>query len=1539
MKKTLASVLTLLLVVLMVFAGVVPAVTYAAESEPAPKSNSVTEAVSSVADWFSIEQQGNELIVTFNPDVDAIAQLDAAAIKNVLNKLLAYAKGVVSTTLHDEAFREELWQIAYEAYLQAKGYDSITDAIEDPELTTELLGYARDVIVAAHRAGIIDAQQLKLCLSHAKSKALALLSKAKDALDAKLSAYVDAQIDKLLAKYDITEEQLDVLLGLSGDELTAKLLEYGIDSDKVDELKDLVTSGALDTEVSYIELFNLVENVSINGYSVYNAPKDAKAEIDLGGIKNLLLSVPGFGEISNMTNEQMQESLFSLNVEVTTAYGTSSFDLTAKVGNGAEYIRAAARLLDKYITLNVENGVIVFELNVPEIFTKALLKAANSESIDPVLKSKVFTAFMATGDDVHAFIQSLSYDDLLALLGYVDFDALFDNDFINKFVDLSQYDDEDVDRVVKQYRGYFEAAIKYGIRLTNAVANRIPDKYMDNSFLDLIEYEDSNDKFSYSNGSFRYQGTHTITYEHLEYLVSTGAGLVGVNKDFAASLLAFLPTSFQKNGYTLSVDFRVNFEKLNRIDYVVDGKVVKSGFLPAGAKVGYFINLPGVLQWADEYGNIVTEMPDRDVVLTAVEDAVVLTKDNFKVVYESDHNQLVSYVYNGKLQSVNKIVCTLDGVDITEYISYNVVCEPQLNAGTYTVTVQASVKAGYENQFTLEESVFELEWEISKKDINVSKINVQWSPNNVFTYNGTVQTPWIVITGSLDDVFSSDFATAQNLAFVLTGAYVFTDANGNVVESPVDAGTYFAEAAVVLANGYDNNYSISGAAQLPKIEWTIEKKSVNVSGFDWSWDYLAAYVYNREAQEVKLNIDGKLPEGLTVVYTGNKATDAGDYIATATIVPDGNHEIVGTIPELSISWKIDKALIDDSSLVFADTTVDYDYKPHKLELTGNPEILKMLEWVIIPDEEYVLLGTYTFIAKVKVNDEYSKNYVYTNEFTAKLTITGNKKFNLQIVDGNQVIVSIDAPKGFDADLEIVGGKVQTAEDLYVVGKSEFKVLAAYTISFTKGVDGEAKRVGGQLFKVRLLVPEEYQGAKKLSVLNIKKDGTVEVIEATYENGYMCFETNNPVATYAVVRDERVNLTLVWVLLVLILVGGIAAGIYFYMKGKKNDEPETTTEAAEEPVAPVAPVAPEVTEEPVAEEEPVVEEPAPIVVEEPKTAVLVMGEDGKEATAIIGGETVHIRFRSSFMSRLIQSSENIQDFYTAIKNHVLSYKGIKARSSWNYEAFNKGRVQLVKLNIKGKTLIVNLNLDPQEFNINKYHFIDCSDKPKFAKVPMMMKVRSARALKYTLELIDEMMKKYELTQGEVPTVDYRMPYETTEELAKRGLVKVILPAGVTLSDDMTFVQVNVSELIESGANVKTTEQFMANDNLVVEDAPVTPKVEILEDGTVHADAEFADQLISDEEAEAKIEIVSVASGSRTGKFGEINLDVICENFEDGEVVDVDTLKAKHLISSKTGRVKVLARGIMYKKLTIKASKFSLQAVKMITLAGGKVELEE
>ena len=117
-------------------------------------------------------------------------------------------------------------------------------------------------------------------------------------------------------------------------------------------------------------------------------------------------------------------------------------------------------------------------------------------------------------------------------------------------------------------------------------------------------------------------------------------------------------------------------------------------------------------------------------------------------------------------------------------------------------------------------------------------------------------------------------------------------------------------------------------------------------------------------------------------------------------------------------------------------------------------------------------------------------------------------------------------------------------------------------------------------------------------------------------------------------------------------------------------------------------------------------------------------------------------------------------------------------------------------------------------------------------------------------------------------------------------------------------------------------------------------EIAEEEIVHVDAVHADEILTDAEAEEMIEVVEKASVYKTqvdGKLCEINLDTLCENFADGDVVTIDSLKEKKLISQNAGRVKVLARGVMTKKLTVYADKFSIQAVKMIALAGGHVDM--
>src|ERR1051325_4278432 len=68
---------------------------------------------------------------------------------------------------------------------------------------------------------------------------------------------------------------------------------------------------------------------------------------------------------------------------------------------------------------------------------------------------------------------------------------------------------------------------------------------------------------------------------------------------------------------------------------------------------------------------------------------------------------------------------------------------------------------------------------------------------------------------------------------------------------------------------------------------------------------------------------------------------------------------------------------------------------------------------------------------------------------------------------------------------------------------------------------------------------------------------------------------------------------------------------------------------------------------------------------------------------------------------------------------------------------------------------------------------------------------------------------------------------------------------------------------------------------------------------------------------------------------VNLDTL-EGFDANSTVDPDALRAKGLVA-KQGLVKILARGDLTKKLTVKAHGFSAKAIQAIEAAGGSTEV--
>ena len=76
-----------------------------------------------------------------------------------------------------------------------------------------------------------------------------------------------------------------------------------------------------------------------------------------------------------------------------------------------------------------------------------------------------------------------------------------------------------------------------------------------------------------------------------------------------------------------------------------------------------------------------------------------------------------------------------------------------------------------------------------------------------------------------------------------------------------------------------------------------------------------------------------------------------------------------------------------------------------------------------------------------------------------------------------------------------------------------------------------------------------------------------------------------------------------------------------------------------------------------------------------------------------------------------------------------------------------------------------------------------------------------------------------------------------------------------------------------------------------------------------------------------------------EYAVVNLDVLADRFDAGTVITPELLRERGLIHGTRQPIKVLARGDVSKKLTVRAHKFSGKAAEKIAAAGGTAEVLE
>ena len=150
-----------------------------------------------------------------------------------------------------------------------------------------------------------------------------------------------------------------------------------------------------------------------------------------------------------------------------------------------------------------------------------------------------------------------------------------------------------------------------------------------------------------------------------------------------------------------------------------------------------------------------------------------------------------------------------------------------------------------------------------------------------------------------------------------------------------------------------------------------------------------------------------------------------------------------------------------------------------------------------------------------------------------------------------------------------------------------------------------------------------------------------------------------------------------------------------------------------------------------------------------------------------------KYERSFVAKMKQGSTERKDRYAAIKSEMLSYAGVKVRSSFAGETYMYGRQPLLKSRIRGKTLCLFFALDPEDYPVTVYHQQDKSKVRAYVDTPMMVRVKSELGMDRAFRLIEELIRLFALVRGEKKSYRDEYRFEETEALVEQGLIKTRL----------------------------------------------------------------------------------------------------------------------------------------------------------------------
>ena len=291
------------------------------------------------------------------------------------------------------------------------------------------------------------------------------------------------------------------------------------------------------------------------------------------------------------------------------------------------------------------------------------------------------------------------------------------------------------------------------------------------------------------------------------------------------------------------------------------------------------------------------------------------------------------------------------------------------------------------------------------------------------------------------------------------------------------------------------------------------------------------------------------------------------------------------------------------------------------------------------------------------------------------------------------------------------------------------------------------------------------------------------------------------------------------------------------------------------------------------------------------AVEEIATTSAELTTIEEETTVkqkRVNVKKSFEIYLRTGDDQLKENYSLIKNEFLSY-GVHARMTKSRENFSKKGLSMskekpeknvrlqAKLLIRGKFLKLYLNVDPSSIDAKYFRTKDVSSK--MPDQPTFIKVRSKLSVKRALELIQLLAKNEGFAKKKkFVSVDYKNEYK---------------------DDNLSYMQ-------------KLGYDYMVKDSVTYQEV-------------LGYKPEWAERAIKNQTVDKAERYI----------YDEISLDDIAKEYNDGDVVDLESLRLKGIIKINCNHLTIKSSEKLSKKLFVEAHTIDLITAQMIIIAGGEV----